>query len=269
MTLGEEFGGYASMIAGGRFLLAVVRPALCELALGGTAVGTGLNTHARFAEMTIAELARRTGLPLVPARNYFDALSSRRGVVAMSGMLKAVVCDLMKIANDLRLLSSGPRSGLGEITLPELQPGSSIMPGKVNPVIPEAVCQVAAQVMGHDAAITIGGQSGLLELNVMLPLMATNLLDGMHLLAKAARLLEEKCVSGIQANRERCAELAAESLSLATALTPRLGYDLATNIVQRAYREKRTLIDVAQEDSGLSEAELMELLDPRKQIGAP
>jgi fumarate hydratase, class II len=266
-TLGQEFGGYASMIAGGRFLIAVVRPALCELALGGTAVGTGLNTHPEFARRAITELAKQTNLPLVPARNYFDALGSRRGVVATSGVLKAVACDLMKIANDLRLLASGPRAGFAEITLPELQAGSSIMPGKVNPVIPESMCQVAAQVIGHDAAIAVGGQSGLLELNVMMPMMATNLLDSIHLLASVSRLFVSRCIAGIEANRERCAELAERSLALATALAPQLGYDLAAKIVKRAYQENRTLLEVALEESRLKPEELRALLDPRKQIG--
>jgi fumarate hydratase class II len=266
MTLGQEFGGHASMIAGGRFLIAVVRPALCELALGGTAVGTGLNTHPEFAGRVIADLAKTTHLPLVPARNYFDALGSRRALVAASGVLKAVACDLMKIANDLRLLSSGPRAGLGEITLPALQAGSSIMPGKVNPVIPESVCQVAAQVIGHDAAITVGAQSGLLELNVMMPMMAANLLDAIRLLANVSRLFAQRCISGIAANRERCAELAERSLALATALAPRLGYDLAAKIVQRAFRENRALREVVLEESKLPAKEVDALLDPRRQI---
>jgi fumarate hydratase class II len=255
------------MIAGGRFLIAVVRPALCELALGGTAVGTGLNTHPDFAARAISELAKRTNLPLVAARNYFDALGSRRALVATSGVLKAIACDLLKMANDLRLLSSGPRAGLGEITLPELQAGSSIMPGKVNPVIPESVCQVAAQVIGNDAAITLGGQSGALELNVMKPMMATNLLDSLRLLANVCRLFTEKCITGVVANRERCAELADRSLALATALAPRLGYDLAAKIVQRAYRENRPLREVALEESSLKPEEIDALLDPRAQLG--
>ncbi len=267
VTLGQEFAGYAAMIAGSRFLIAVNRPALCELALGGTAVGTGLNAHPDFAARAIADLAKRTGLPLVPARNYFDALGSRRALVATSGALKALACDLMKIANDLRLLSSGPRSGFAEITLPELQPGSSIMPGKVNPVIPESVCQVAAQVIGHDAAVTVAGQSGLLELNVMMPLMAANLLDSIQLLANVSRLFARSCIRGLEPRRDRCAQLADQSLALATALVPKLGYDLAAKIVHHAYQENRTLREVALEMTQLKPAELDELLDPRKQLG--
>jgi fumarate hydratase class II len=267
VTLGQEFAGYASMIAGGRDLLQAARPALEELALGGTAVGTGLNAHPQFATRTIADLSQQLELSLRPARNYFDALGSRRAVVALSGVLKAIACDLMKIANDLRLLCSGPRSGFAEITLPELQPGSSIMPGKINPVIPESVCQVAAQVIGNDTAITIGGQSGLLELNVMKPMMAANLLDALHLLANVCRLFARSCIRGIEARRDRCAQLAEQSLALATALAPRLGYDLAARIVQRAYREDRTLREVAAEESKLTPAELRDLLDPRTQLG--
>jgi fumarate hydratase class II len=267
VTLGQEFAGYAGMLAGGQDLLRAVEPALGELALGGTAVGTGLNAHPEFAARTIADLSAKLGVPLRPARNYFDALGSRRALVAASGMLKAVACDLMKIANDLRLLSSGPRCGFAEITLPELQAGSSIMPGKVNPVIPEAVCQVAAQVIGNDAAVTLGGQSGLLELNVMKPLMAANVLDSVSLLANAARLLARRCVAGIEARRERCAELAEQSLALVTALVPRIGYDRAAKIAQRAYRENRTLREVALEESQLTAEELSELLDPRRQLG--
>ncbi len=267
VTLGQEFAGYAAMIAGNRFLLSVARPALCELALGGTAVGTGLNAHPELAPRAIAKLARRTGLPLIPARNYFDALGSRRALVALGGMLKALACDLMKIANDLRLLASGPRCGLGEIVLPELLAGSSIMPGKVNPVIPEAVCQVAAQVIGHDAAITVAGQSGLLELNVMTPLLTANLLESLHLLSNVCRLFALRCIAGIEARPERCAQLAEQSLSLATVLTPKLGYDHATRIVQRAYRENRTLRDVLAQETTLTADELAALLDPRQQLG--
>ncbi len=267
VTLGQEFAGYAAMIAGNRFLLSVVRPALCELALGGTAVGTGLNAHPELAPRVIASLARRTGLPLVAARNYFDALGSRRALVALGGVLKALACDLMKIANDLRLLASGPRCGLGEIVLPELLPGSSIMPGKVNPVIPEAVCQVAAQVIGHDAAIGVAGQSGLLELNVMSPLLADNVLESLRLLSNVCRGFARFCIAGIEARPERCAQLAEQSLSLATALTPKLGYDQASRIVQRAYRENRALREVAAEETGLTAEELAKLLDPRTQIG--
>ncbi|MER3415346.1 MAG: aspartate ammonia-lyase [Gemmataceae bacterium] len=266
VTLGQEFAGYTSMIAGCRRLLAAVQPALEELPLGGTAVGTGINTHPEFPARAIAYLSERLGWPLKPMQNYFDGLGSRRALVALSGVLKTLACDLMKIANDLRLLSSGPRSGFAEITLPELQPGSSIMPGKINPVIPEAVCQVAAQVMGNDVAINIAGQSGLLELNVMKPLIAANLLDSIALVANVSRLFAEKCIRGIQARRERCAQLAEQSLSLATALVPRVGYDTAARIVRRAYLEHRTLREVALEETNLSAQEIAQLLDPRNQL---
>src|SRR5437764_7631507 len=192
------------MVERGRERVAEGRPVLSEVPLGGTAAGTGLNTHPQFAARALAEVNRRTGLALRPAKDYFEALGSRHALLAASGALKTLAADLMKIANDLRLLSSGPRCGLGEIHLPDLQPGSSIMPGKVNPVLPESVCQVAAQVIGNDVAVTIGGQSGLLELNVMMPMMADNLLESIELLANVSLLPARRCVTGIVANRERC-----------------------------------------------------------------
>jgi fumarate hydratase class II len=270
VTLGQEFAGYARMVERGRERVNEAADVMEEeVALGGTAVGTGINSHPEFAKRTLAEINRRTALSFQPAPNYFEALGSRHGVVFASGALKTLSCDLMKIANDLRLLSSGPRSGLGEIALPELQPGSSIMPGKVNPVIPEAVCQVAARVIGNDAAITVGAQSGLLELNVMMPMMAEALLESIALLGNVSRLLAQKCISGIEAKPERCRELVERSLALATALVPRIGYDAAAKISQAAHRENKTLREVALRDSGLSNAELDQLLDPTTMTGAP
>ncbi len=267
VRLGQEFAGYARMIERGGELLVEARQALEEVALGGTAVGTGLNTHPEFASRTLADINRNTGSNLRASANYFEALGSRHAIVAASGALKTIACDLMKIANDLRLLSSGPRCGLGEIALPALQPGSSIMPGKVNPVIPESVCQVAAQVIGNDAAITVGGQFGLLELNVMMPMMADNLLETIRLLANVCRLFATRCIAGITANRERCEQLVEQSQALATALAPRIGYDAAARLCATAMREGRTIREIAARDSGLPPDELSLLLDPKRMTG--
>jgi fumarate hydratase class II len=264
VRLGQEFAGYARMVERGRQRLAEARAGLEEVPLGGTAVGTGLNTHPEFATRVLAELNAQAGLNLQPAPDYFEALGSRHAVVACSGALKTLAADLMKMANDLRLLSSGPRCGLGEIVLPELQPGSSIMPGKVNPVLPEAVCQVAAQVIGNDVAITVGGQSGLLELNVMMPLMADNLLASIDLLGNVVRVFARHCVAGIEARRERCRQLIEESLALTTALVPRIGYDEAARLTRRAYDQGRTIREVAREEAGLNRDELDRLLDPER-----
>jgi fumarate hydratase class II len=262
VRLGQEFAGYARMVQRGIDRLRESRAALEEVALGGTAVGTGLNAHPDFAARALAEVNARTELALRPSADRFEGLGSRHAVVAASGDLKTLAADLMKIANDLRLLSSGPHCGLGEITLPALQPGSSIMPGKVNPVIPESVCQVAAQVIGNDVAITVGGQSGLLELNVMMPMMADNLLESLELLASVSLLFARRCVVGIVANRERCRQLIEESLALTTALAPRLGYDAAARLAKAAHEEGRTIREVAGRDAGLSPEELERLLDP-------
>jgi fumarate hydratase class II len=262
VRLGQEFAGYARMIDRSLDQLHEVRSALEEVPLGGTAVGTGINTHPDFAARALALVNERTGLSLRPSADRFEGLGSRHAVVAASGALKTLAADLMKIANDLRLLSSGPRCGLAEITLPALQPGSSIMPGKVNPVIPESVCQVAAQVIGNDVAITVGGSSGLLELNVMMPMMADNLLASVELLANVSVLFARRCVTGIVANRERCRRLIEESLALTTALAPRLGYDEAARLAKVAYEEGRTIREVAGREAGLPPDELQRLLDP-------
>src|SRR5690606_19528766 len=214
IRLGQEFSGYARQVELGLRRLEQAREGLLELALGGTAVGTGVNTHPEFARRTIALIAERTGIPFREAENHFEAQAAKDAVVFASGALKTVATSLMKIANDIRWLGSGPRCGLGEILLPELQPGSSIMPGKVNPVIPEAVIQAAAQVTGNDLAITIGGQWGNFELNVMMPMMAHNLLQSIALVASAARAFKEKCIDGIQADRKRCESMIEQSLAL-------------------------------------------------------
>jgi fumarate hydratase class II len=235
---------------------------VAQIPLGGTAVGTGLNTHPEFAARVRAILQEETGLEVLPAADPFEAQAARDALVEASGALKVVAVSLTKIANDLRWLGSGPRAGLAEIILPELQKGSSIMPGKVNPVIPEVVTQVSAQVIGNDAAITVGGMQGHFELNVFVPLLARNLLESIKLLAAAARLLDEKCVRGIEANRENAERYAELTLSAATALNPYIGYDKATEIVQEAARSGRPLRQVARE-AGVDEATLDRALDYR------
>jgi fumarate hydratase, class II len=263
VTLGQEFGGYAAQVAEGRARVGSTLERLGKIPLGGTAVGTGLNTHPQFAERVRARLAEATGLTISPPADPFEGQAARDALVEASGALKTVAVSLTKIANDLRFLGSGPRAGLAEIFLPELQKGSSIMPGKVNPVIPEVVTQVAAQVIGNDAAIAIGGMQGHFELNVFVPLMARNLLQSIKLLASASRLLDEKCVAGIEANRERTEHYAEATLSAATALNPYIGYDKASEIVKKAAASGRSLREVAREE-GVSDDVLDEALDFRK-----
>ena len=263
VTLGQEFGGYAAQVREGIERVRDSRKRLGKIPLGGTAVGTGLNTHPEFAARVRDLLAADTGLPISAPADPFEAQAARDGLVEASGALKVVAVSLTKIANDLRLMGSGPRAGLAEIFLPELQKGSSIMPGKVNPVIPEVVTQVAAQVIGNDQAITVGGLQGHFELNVFVPMIARNLLDSIKLLASASRLLAEKCVDGIEANREQCERYAELTLSAATALNPHIGYDRAAEIVKQAAATGRSLREIARED-GVDDATLDEALDYRK-----
>jgi fumarate hydratase, class II len=263
VTLGQEFGGYAAQVREGQARVESTLGRLGKIPLGGTAVGTGLNTHPEFAERVRAKLVEDTGLQISPPADPFESQAARDGLVETSGALKTVAVSLTKIANDLRFLGSGPRAGLAEIFLPELQKGSSIMPGKVNPVIPEVVTQVAAQVIGNDAAIAIGGMQGHFELNVFVPLMARNLLQSVKLLSSACRLLDEKCVAGIEANRERTEHYAEATLSAATALNPYIGYDKASEIVKKAAASGRSLREVAREE-GVSDDVLDEALDYRK-----
>jgi fumarate hydratase, class II len=263
VTLGQEFGGYASQVSQGVGRIQDALPRLGQIPLGGTAVGTGLNTHPEFASRVRARLQEETGLEISPPADPFEAQAARDALVETSGALKTVAVSLTKIANDIRYLGSGPRAGLGELILPELQKGSSIMPGKVNPVIPEVVTQVAAQVIGNDAAITVGGLQGHFELNVFVPLLARNLLDSIKLLSSASRLFAERCVEGIEANREACERYAELTLSAATALNPYIGYDKATEIVKEAASSGRPLRDVARE-AGVEEQTLDEALDYRK-----
>jgi fumarate hydratase class II len=266
VTLGQEFGGYAAQVKLGVERLQAVLPRLAELPLGGTAVGTGINTPPGFAARVIGEVARATALPLTEARNHFEAQGARDGLVEASGALRTIAVSLTKIANDLRWMGSGPRAGLAEIRLPDLQPGSSIMPGKVNPVIPEAVCMVAAQVIGNDAAIAFGGASGNFELNVMLPMLARNILESIRLLANVSRLFADRCIEGIEADVGRCQEYAESSPSIVTPLNRYIGYEAAATVAKQALKERKTIRQVVLErgyvdDGKLTLAQLDAALD--------
>ena len=261
ISLGQEFSGYARQIELGIDRIKSVEATLSELALGGTAVGTGLNTHPGFAVRVIAGISQETGCTFKEAQNHFEAQAAQDAVVETSGALKTLAVSLIKIANDIRWLSSGPRCGLGEINIPSLQPGSSIMPGKVNPVIPETVLQVAAQVIGNDAVITFSGQAGNFELNVMLPLMAYNLLQSIHLLSRAVTVFGEKCIKGISANIEKCTSNLEQSLALVTAFVPAIGYDKAAAIAKEAYETGKTVREVACKARVLPEREVNKILD--------
>ncbi len=258
VTLGQEFGGYAAQIRRGSQRLDAVLPRVAELPLGGTAVGTGINTPAGFAAKVIVELNRRTGLSLTEATDHFEAQGARDGLVELSGQLKTIAVSLTKICNDLRWMGSGPRAGLGEIALPDLQPGSSIMPGKVNPVICEAVLMVAAQVIGNDAAITAGGAAGNFELNVMLPMIARNVLESIRLLANASRLLADRCVDGVTANVDHCRTLAESSPSIVTPLNRYLGYENAAAVAKSALKQGKTIRQVVIEDGYVDRGDLTE-----------
>jgi fumarate hydratase, class II len=265
IRLGQEFGGYASMVEHGIARLQAVMPDLCELALGGTAVGTGLNTHPEFARRVAARLAKTHGLPFVEAKNHFEAQGSQDGALWASGAIHTVAASLMKIAGDVRLMNSGPRCGLAEVALPAVQPGSSIMPGKVNPVICESLIQACAQVTGNHVAITLGVQGGQLDLNTMLPLIARNLLESIRLLATAARMFADKAIAGLVANEETCRGYVEISPSMATALNPLIGYEKAAEIAKRSFKERRPVRELAREMTTLSAAEIDRALDPRRQ----
>lgn len=262
IRLGQEFSGYASMVDHGISRLKRARNDLSELAIGGTAVGTGINTHKDFGGKVAARISEATGVKFREAKNHFEAQASKDAVVQTSGALKTVSVSLIKIANDIRWLGSGPRCGFGEILLPAIQPGSSIMPGKVNPVIGESVTQVAAQVIGNDAAITIGGQSGNFELNVMMPMMADNLLQSIRLLSRVCTVFVDKCISAIEADEERCGEIIEQSLAMCTSLAPIIGYDNAAAIAKEAYASGSTVREVARKKGVLSDEELDRVLDP-------
>ena len=263
VTLGQEFAGYAAQIRLGARRVRNALPQVAQIPLGGTATGTGLNTHPEFAARVRAQLTEATGLTISAPEDPFEAQGNRDALVELSGALKVIAVSLTKIANDLALMGSGPRSGIGELFLPELQKGSSIMPGKVNPVIPEVVMQVGAQVIGNDTAITVAGLQGNFELNVRVPLIARNLLQSINLLAAKARLFAEKCVDGIEPNLEGCERSAEATLAVATALNPYIGYDKASEIVKDAAQSGRTLREVAREH-GVEESVLDEALDLRK-----
>ena len=267
MTLGNEFGAYARQVELGIARVTAVKDSLAELALGGTAVGNGLNAHPQFAGKVIALIARETGCPFKEAIDHFEAQSAQDAAVEASGALKTVAVSLMKMANDIRWLASGPRCGLGEITIPSLQPGSSIMPGKVNPVIPETVIQVAAHVIGNDTAITFGGQGGIFQLNVMLPLIAYNLLQSIDLLATVAVRFAEKCVDGITANEEKCRSLIEQSLAMSTALVPAIGYEKAAALSKEAFAQGKTVREVALANNVLPEEDINRILDESVQGG--
>jgi len=266
VTLGQEFGGYAAQVELGIERLQAVLPRLAELPLGGTAVGTGINTPRGFSSAVIRELARTTRLPLTEARNHFEAQGARDALVETSGQLRTIAVSLNKISNDLRWMGSGPRAGLGEIHLPDLQPGSSIMPGKVNPVIPEATCMVCAQVIGNDSVVAFGGAAGTFELNVMMPVLARNLLESIRLLAAVSRLLADRCIDGIVAVPARCRDYAEGSPSIVTPLNRYLGYEEAAAIAKQALAEQKTIRQVVVErghltEGHLTEAQLDEALD--------
>jgi len=260
--LGQEFSGYASMVEHGIRRVKNTRRHLSELAIGGTAVGTGINTHPDFGGLVAKNLTKMTGVTFREAENHFEAQGAKDAVVEASGALKNVAVSLMKIANDIRWLGSGPRCGIGEILIPPVQPGSSIMPGKVNPVIAESVCQVMAQVMGNDLAITIGGQVGNFELNVMMPVMAHNILQSIELLSSVSQIFTEKCIKGIKADKERCEGMIEKSLAMCTVLAPIIGYDDAAKLAKEAYETGKTVRQLATEKKILPQDELNKVLDP-------
>jgi len=262
VTLAQELSGWRTQVENGIARLESVEPRLLALAQGGTAVGTGINAHPDFGRRFCTELSALTGLAFVPARNYFEALAAQDTALELSGQLRVIAVSLMKIANDLRWMNSGPLAGLGEIALPALQPGSSIMPGKVNPVIPEATTMVAAQVIGNDAAITVAGQSGNFQLNVMLPVIADNLLESIHLLASVTRALADSAIAGFKVNTTRIAEALERNPILVTALNPVIGYEKGAAIAKKAYAEGRPIREVAAQMTDLPREELARLLDP-------
>ncbi|HEY3520379.1 MAG TPA: class II fumarate hydratase [Rhodanobacteraceae bacterium] len=262
VTFGQELSGWSAQVGSAIERIEDSMKRMRRLPQGGTAVGTGINADPKFARAICAELSKRSGVKFSPSGNFFEGMSAQDAAVELSGQLKTLACSLMKISNDLRWMNSGPLAGLGEIELPALQPGSSIMPGKVNPVIPEAMTMVCAQVIGNDATITIGGQAGNFQLNVMLPVIAYNLLQSIFILANASRLLADKAIAGFKVNKARINEALALNPILVTALNPVIGYEKGAAIAKQAYKQKRPIMDVALESSGLSKQQLQKLLDP-------
>lgn len=266
VTLGQEFSGYRSQISHGISRLEKAIEDLLELPIGGTAVGTGINTHPDFSKTVCSLLKDKTDLDFKEASNHFEAQASKDACVFASGALKTIAVSLMKIANDIRWLSSGPRCGIHEIHLPELQPGSSIMPGKINPVIPESIMQISAQVQGNDVAVQIGGQHGNFELNVMMPLIAGNLFESIELLTNGCIMFAEKCIDGITANEDRCQELLEKSLALVTNLNEEIGYDKASFVSKTAYKENKTLREILKRETDLTDETLDRLLNPKSML---
>ena len=263
ITLGQEFSGYTQMVKNGIKRIQNVQGFLSELAIGGTAVGTGINTKAQFGSLVAKEISRFTGISFIEASNHFEAQGAQDAAVETSGALKTVAVSLSKIANDIRWLGSGPRAGLGELILPAVQPGSSIMPGKTNPVICEAMIQGCAQVIGNDMAITIGGQGGVFELNLMLPLIAHNLTNSITILSNSTNIFTEKLITGLKANKEKCAGYIEGSLAMCTSLAPVIGYDKAAQIAYKAFNSGKTVREIAMEDNVLDKDKLDEILDPK------
>ncbi|NBX75619.1 MAG: class II fumarate hydratase [Proteobacteria bacterium] len=268
ILLSQEFSGYLEQVRKGKRRVENALASLLELAVGGTAVGTGVNTHPEFGKRVCLSVSKKTGFKFKEATNHFEAQASKDGCLEMSGALKTLAVSLTKIANDLRWLACGPRAGISEINLPEVQPGSSIMPGKVNPVIPESLLQICAKAIGNDAALTWAAASGNFELNTMMPLIAFTLLESIEILANGIEMFEKKCVRGIQANPERMDELLKRNLMLATPLALKVGYDKAGEVAKRAYRENRTVYDVALEMLSIPREELDKILDPRQMLRA-
>tara|TARA_Y100000588_G_C14271472_1_gene932510 strand:+ start:3466 stop:4851 length:1386 start_codon:yes stop_codon:yes gene_type:complete len=266
ITLGQEFSGYVQMIKNGIERLKNSQKDLSKLAQGGTAVGTGINTKKDFGKNISKEIAAFTGISFMETINHFEAQATQDAAVATSGSLKTIAVSLSKIANDIRLLGSGPRAGIGELILPAVQPGSSIMPGKVNPVICESVIQICAQVIGNDTAITIGGQGGIFELNLMLPLIAHNLTQSIHILTNGSKIFTEKLIQGLKANEKKCSEYIEGSLAMCTSLAPVIGYDKAAEIAHIAYTSGKTIREIALEKKVLDKKQLEELLDPKNMI---
>ena len=264
VRVSQELSGWASQIKHGIDRIKATLPRIAELAQGGTAVGTGINAHPEFAKRIAKKLADMTGLPFVKSKNFFESLSTTDAAVELSGQTKVIAASLMKIANDLRWMNSGPIAGIGDIALPALQPGSSIMPGKINPVVPEAVTMVCAQVIGNDVSVTIGGQSGNFQLNVMLPVVAHNLLQSIEILSNACKVLADKAIKGFTVNEERIASLVGKNPILVTALNPVIGYEKGAKIAKRAYAEGKSLKEVALEETDLSGEELDKILNPMK-----
>lgn len=262
VTLGQEFSGFAAQISHNMSRLDIALEGLEELAIGGTAVGTGINTHPEFAAKVCEHLSKKTGLRFFEAKNHFEAQAAKDACVFASGALKTLAISLMKIANDIRWMASGPRCGIGEIFLPELQPGSSIMPGKVNPVIPESIMQISAQVQGNDLAVQIGGQHGNFELNVMMPVIAGNLFESINLLTNGCHMFADKCVKGIMVNEDRCQELVEKSLMLVTNLNAVIGYDKAADVAKKAFKENKSLREILLSENLITEEQANQLLDP-------